>query len=241
MKTVVSYLQKHFDISVPGDITWAHAVNSQQKLQVAQNDPQIMMLEVDVIISDNGDVVLGHPPATDSDLSFAAFIQAVAGTRQGIKLDLKDPEVLIPCLNILRDSGLHQPVLLNAGVVPGNDGLPPKFRTNGFFAACKKLYPQGIVSPDWTNDYAPLTEENIDAMQIACRDIDQATFPVNARLLPFAWAPLARLIQRDGYSLTIWDGKPVDKYLHLWLQEHTDPAKVSYDCFDEEGKRLRWW
>jgi len=241
MKDVVSYLQQQYTLNVLGDITWAHAVNNRQKLQVALNNPQIMMLEVDVMVSSNGEIILGHPPVTDSDLSFAAFVAAVSESRQGIKLDLKEPETLIPCLNILRESGLRQPVLLNAGILPGNDGAPPKFNAAGFFALCKKLYPQGILSPDWTNNYAPLTEKNIDDMLALCAGIEQITFPVNARLLPFAWKPLSRLIARDGYSLTIWDGKPVDKYLLLWLQENTDPAKVSYDCFDESGKRLRWW
>ena len=215
MKDVVSYLQKHYAINVLGDVTWAHAVNNRQKLQTALNDPQVMMLEVDVMISSSGEIVLGHPPVTDSNLSFDAFIAAMAESRQGIKLDLKEPETLIPCLNILRASNLRQPVLLNAGIVPGNDGEPPKFNAAGFFALCKKLYPEGILSPDWTNTYAPLTEKNIDDMLALCAGIKQITFPVNARLLPFAWTPLSRLIQPDGYTLTIWDGKPVDKYLHL--------------------------
>ncbi|GLV53891.1 hypothetical protein KDH_07420 [Dictyobacter sp. S3.2.2.5] len=241
MKDVMSYLKEHYDIDVLGDITWAHAVNSQQRLRDTLNNPQIMMLEVDVILSANGEVVLGHPPVLDSDLHFDAFIDTVANSRQGIKLDLKDPEVLLPCLTKLRDSGLRQPVLLNAGVVPGNDGMPPKFNTMGFFAACKKLYPQGILSPDWTNEYAPLTEKNIDAMLNFCQDFEQVTFPVNARLLPFSWTQLTRLLQHDGYSLTIWDGKPVDKYLKLWLRENTDPTRVCYDCADENGQTLHWW
>jgi hypothetical protein len=191
-----------------------------------------MILEVDVIISSSGDAVLGHPPTTESDLSFEAFIQAVASSKQGIKLDIKDPEVLIPCLTTLRTSGLQQPVLLNAGILPGEDGHPPKFSAIGFFAACKKLYPQGILSPDWTN---------IDAMLAFCQGVEQITFPVNARMVPFSWVPLTRLIQHEGYSLTIWDSKPVDKFLLLWLQEHTNPAKVCYDCVDENSKRLKWW
>ncbi|WP_201362665.1 FAM151A/B family protein [Dictyobacter formicarum] len=241
MRDVVSYLQEHYDIKVLGDITWSHAVNSQQRLQDVLNDPQVMMLEVDVILSSSGEVVLAHPPAQDSDLRFDTFINIMIGSRQGIKLDMKDPEVLIPCLTLLRDSGLQQPVLLNAGVVPGNDGYPPKFSTRGFFAACKKFYPRGILSPDWTNEYTPLSGENIDAMLGACEDFEQVTFPVNARMLPFSWPHLTRLLQHDGYSLTIWDGKPVDKYLRLWLQENTDPAKVCYDCVDENGKPLSWW
>lgn len=239
MKSVVSYLQKHFVLQMFGDITWAHAVNTKTKLQHALNNPEIMMLEVDVRISSDGEAVLAHPPATDSDLSFAEFLHAMLDSHQGIKLDLKDPEILLPCLTMLRESNLHQPVLLNAGILQGQGGYPPQFSAAGFLASWKKLYPQAILSPDWTAH--PYAQENIEEMLAFCAGIEEITFPVNARLLPDSWPQVSQLIQQAGYTLTVWDGQPVDKDLLRWLREHTDPAKVCYDCHDEQNQRLKWW
>jgi hypothetical protein len=241
MKDLLTYFQQYYQIKYLGDITWAHAVNSKERLQRFLNDPQIMMLEVDVIISSKGEAVLAHPPATDSDLSFAEFVQTMVKSKQGIKFDFKDPEILIPCLTQLREINVSQPVLLNAGILQGHGGHQPKFSATGFLALCKKLYPRGILSPDWTSDGSPYTQKMVDDMLAVCQGISQITFPVNARLLPASWQYISRLTEPDGYSLTIWDGKLVDEPLRRWLQENTDPAKTCYDCSDIHNNRLRWW
>ena len=74
-----------------------------------------------------------------------------------------------------------------------------------------------------------------------CKDNEQVTFPIEVRLLPSSWTLLSQLLQRDQYSLTAYSGVPVTSALLRWLQENTDPARTSYDCFDEQGRRLRWW
>jgi Uncharacterized conserved protein (DUF2181) len=243
MHDVLSYLQKYYPIKILGDITWSHATNSQEKLQIALNDPQLMMIEVDVRVNPEGNPVLAHPPAVDSDLSFAEFIQIMANHHQGIKLDFKDAEILIPCLTILRESNLQQPVLLNAGILQGYRSYPPKFSAVGFMALCKKIYPRGILSPDWTLYQDPYTKENIDEMLELCHShgIRQITFPIRTSDLPISWEHLSRLIEDDGYTITAWDGKPVSKDLLQWLQENIDPTKVCFDCFDENHNRLKWW
>jgi hypothetical protein len=241
MKDLLTYFQQYYQVKYLGDITWAHAVNSKERLQRFLNDPQTMMLEVDVIISAKGEAVLAHPPATDSDLSFAEFVQTMATSKQGMKFDFKDPEILIPCLTQLRENNVSQPVLLNAGILQGNGGHQPKFSATGFLALYKNLYPQGILSPDWTSDGSPYTQQMVDDMLALCQEIPQITFPVNARLLPASWQYISQLTEPDGYSLTIWDGKPVDEPLRRWLQENTDPTKTCYDCSDTHNDRLRWW
>jgi hypothetical protein len=239
MKAILPYLHEHYHIDRLADITWAHATNNQERFQQALQDPQIMVLEADVMLSAHGDIIMAHPPASDSDLHFDAFLQGVSRSKQAIKLDFKNPEVLIPCLQALQHSSLTQPVLLNADIAWGDHA--PKFNGPGFIAVCKNLYPQGILSPDWANSGVPYTQANIDDMLDLCRDNEQVTFPVEARLLPSSWTLLPQLLQRDQYSLTIWCGVPITSELLLWLQEHTDPSRVSYDCFDEQGHRLRWW
>lgn len=237
MQAILPYLHEHYGIDTLGDITWAHAVNSQERLQRYLHDEQTMILEVDVRLSARGEVVLAHPPALDSDLSFTEFLRAVAGSPQGIKLDLKDAEVLIPCLVALKESdAVRQPVIMNAGLVGVTRA--PKFNPTSFVAACRKFYPQAILSPDWEDNGGAYTAEQIDAMLAYCQGVEHVTFPVNARRLRFSLEQVTRLLQPEGYSLTIWDGTPVDEDLRLWLLKHTDPAKVSYDCADEQGQRL---
>jgi hypothetical protein len=239
MKAILPYLQEHYHIDRLGDITWAHAVNNQELFQRALHDPEIMILETDVMLSAQGEIIMAHPPARDSDLGFDEFLQSMSQSKQAIKLDFKDPEILIPCLQALKESDITQPVLLNADIVWGN--YVPKFNGPGFIAVCKNLYPQGILSPDWANSGVPYTQENIDAMLDLCKDNEQVTFPIEARLLPSSWTLLVQLLQRDQYSLTIWCGVPVTAELLHWLQDHTDPDRVSFDCVDEQGRRLRWW
>ena len=236
MKEVLLHLQKYFNIATLGDITWAHAVNSQAKLQRFLHDPQTMIIEADIRISPRGDAVVTHPPEVDSDLSFEALLQAIASSKQCLKLDFKDPEILYPCLIKLSEARLVQPVIVNADVLQGHGGYRSKFNAPGFLALCKQLYPQGILSPGWTThpDIA-YTQDNIDEMLALCQDIAQVTFPIRARLLPASWEHVSRLLQHDGSSLTIWNGEPVDEELHRWLQVHTDTTKTCYDLVYKKG------
>lgn len=243
MKEVITYLQKHYQISTLGDVTWAHAVNSKEKLSRFLHDPQTMMLEADIRISPRGDAVVAHPPAVDSDLRFEELLAAMVSSKQGIKFDFKDPEILIPCLTKLQDASLQQPVYVNGDILQGNRGFPPKFSAVGFLALCKDIYPEGILSIGWTTHSGPdaaYTKENVDEMLSLCQDIEHATFPIRASLLPYSWKHLVRLIEREGYSLTIWNAEPVETDLFNWMRDNVDPAKAFYDLSDENKNPVRF-
>ena len=240
MKTLITYLREQYHIDNLGDVTWAHAVNSKAKLNRFLHDPATMILEVDIRISPQGDVVAAHPPAYDSDLSFDELLQAMATSRQGLKLDFKDPEALYPGLTRLKEVALPQPILLNADVLQNNPEYAPKSSAVAFLALCQKIYPQGILSPGWTTAASvPYTREKIDQMLALCRDVQQATFPVRASLLPASWEQLTRLLQPDGYSLTIWNAEPVEEDLLAWMRANTDPARTLYDLSDREKNPIR--
>ncbi|HLZ58705.1 MAG TPA: DUF2181 domain-containing protein [Ktedonosporobacter sp.] len=244
MRELVSYLQAHYSVHTLGEITWSHAVNSREKLQRFLQHPGTMMIETDIRLSRHGQIIAAHPPAIDSDLSFSDLLQEIAGTTKAIKLDFKDPEILIPSLTQLREAGLHQPVMLNADILQGNRTGPPKFNAAGFLALCKMLYPQGLLSPGWTTRSgleASYTDANIDEMLELCRDIPQLTFPVRASLLPTSWKVLTRLIEPEGYSLTIWNAEPIDKDLQAWIHDNTDPTRTFYDFVDEKKEPVQFW
>jgi Uncharacterized conserved protein (DUF2181) len=242
MNEVVSYLQEHYHVRTAGDVTWGHAINSKERLDQYLNNPEIMMLEADIRISSQGYAIAAHPPMLESDLSFEELLHRVSTSKQGLKLDFKDPEILFPCLMMLREADLKQPVLLNADILQGNMAASSKFNAAGFIAACQNVYPRGILSVGWTTYYDPensYTRENVDEMLALCANVEQITFPVLSHFLPNSWAQMERLIGKDGYSLTIWGG-PVDEQLHKWLIENTDPRKTFYDVFSIEGKELRF-
>ena len=91
MLGILPYLHEYYHIDKLGDITWAHAVNNQERFQQALHDPRIMVMETDVMLSARGEIIMAHPPARDSDLSFKEFIQSMARSKQAIKLDFKNP------------------------------------------------------------------------------------------------------------------------------------------------------
>lgn len=92
---------RYFALNKTSDIVWAHAVNSQEYLERSLADPNIHMLEADVLLSHEGQVIMAHPPALQSDLMFSDFIIGVCMHNQihperpkGVKLDFKVPVVV---------------------------------------------------------------------------------------------------------------------------------------------------
>lgn len=244
MKDALCYLQEHYMLRRLGDITWAHAVNSQEKLRCALADPQIMMIESDIRVAPTGEIIATHPPLEESDLSFDELLEAVQTTRQGLKLDFKDAEAILPCLTQLRKRQMQRPVVLNANILQGMGGWPPKLKATEFLAWCQEVYPQGILSIDWTMGYysTNYSRENVEEMLGLCHEyhLQQVTFPVRATYLPASWEHVARLLQVEGYSLTVWDVLPLSKDIVRWLRDTTDPARVCYDCQDENGEPFRF-
>lgn len=245
MRDILHYFQELFRAKRLGDLTWAHAVNSQERLQRALADPRIMVIESDIRVSAAGEVIAAHPPRVESDLSFDALLEAVQVSKQGLKLDFKDEEAVLPCLNQLQSRQMRQPVLLNADILQGMGARSPTVRANEFLHQCKDLYPQGFLSIGWTTGRSPVTpyaRENVDEMLKLCRDhgLQQVTFPVRAAYLPSSWPHIARLLPVEGYSLTIWDSGPLSPELVHWLRTETDPTLVCYDCQDEHGEPFRF-
>lgn len=244
MKELLGYFNTNFGAEQLGDITWAHAVNNKLKLSKTVNDPDIMFVESDIRRSISGTIVAAHPPETESDLTLTDLIKALQTSIKGLKLDFKDPEIFADSLRLLLDADLKQPVLLNAGILQGNGAPLPKFDAAGFIATCKREYPKGILSVDWTSTDTPgsyYSEKNIDEMLMLCRDFETVTFPVRALYLPNSWNNLQRLIKREGYSLTVWNNEPVNDELKDWIRENTDPKKTMYDFINSERESVRLW
>lgn len=234
----MNYLKLHYGITNPGEVTWAHAVNSREKLEAALSDPFLMMIESDIRISPLGIPVAVHPPETESDLRFDYLIHQIRTSKKGLKLDFKDPEALIPCLQLLEELQLEQPVILNADILQGNNADISKFSPEAFLALSKKYNTSAMLSVGWTTLDHPsfgYTQQNINEMREFVKLHEEITYPVRATLLPNSLQHLSLLTQQEGHTLTIWNHEPVSKELGEWIKSNTDPDKTFYD-FIYEGK-----
>jgi Uncharacterized conserved protein (DUF2181) len=229
---LLSYFAPRYGVTRLAEITWAHAVNTQARLAHACASAA-MMLECDVRASPTGAIILAHPPETTSDLTFAALLDAVRPLDKGIKLDFKDPAVVLACLEALRAAPPAQPVLLNADIVQGQGAGPPAVDGAGFIAACARLYPRGILSLGWTTTAPPAggyTADNVRAMLEQCAGRAGIVFPVRASLLPGSWAALQLLTRHPGSVLSLWDSDPVNAARYSWITTHLPRGDYLYDC-----------
>jgi hypothetical protein len=225
---------KYFGVDKLGEITWFHGTNSQQALIEALGR-KVHFIETDVMLNHLGKIICAHPPNTDSDLTLNdLFWRTHTKTPIGIKLDLKHPEILWPSLVQLNDYKFESPVILNADILQGNGAEPARFHPEAFLVICQNYlsyHLRTIVSPGWTTAVGkPYTKKNVDEMISLCQSLDDVTFPVRLSLMEESWLELQRLIERDGWTLTVWSGTdPVTEEQRQWLKDNVDPMKALID------------
>jgi hypothetical protein len=214
-----------------GDIKWAHAVNNANYLAQSLANPYVDFLEVDISISDNGDLIAAHY-SNESDLSFDVLLNKVKESNKGLKLDFKDQKALLPCLKQLQSTDLHQPVILNADILTAQNApeaiMPPEW----FVINCQNYYSRGILSPGWRTNPDPkatYTAEDIEKMQLLFSGISKVTFCVRALMLPGSWNNAKKLLDDSSRTLTVWETKPVNNELKDWIVKNTDPKRCFYD------------
>ncbi|XP_068150360.1 protein FAM151B isoform X2 [Drosophila tropicalis] len=190
------------------DISWAHAVNSQQLLDAALSG-DIDFIEADIVlgkINDEGEdlPVMAHPPATISDITLEDFLNQIKdyndaheGAEKGVKLDFKSIEVFEGSLDILDVTipNMSYPIWLNADILSGpveqNKTVPVD--PDRFFAGCMR-YKQAVLSIGWTTNWGAdfregeYTQDQCDAMldtlksnNVLSKELAMGiTFPVRA-------------------------------------------------------------
>jgi hypothetical protein len=212
-----------------GDIKWAHAVNNVNYLEQTLANPDVDFFEVDISISHNGEPIAAHY-SNESDLTFENLLNNVKGFDKGIKLDFKEQKAILPCLRNLQANQLHQPVILNADILSTENAPRATISPEEFINNCQEFYPNGLLSIGWrTNNDSNYTNEDIDKMLQLCRNIKVVTFPVRASILPRSWENVKKILEKDGYTLTIWNSEPLDSNLKKWIDQNTDPKKCFYD------------
>ena len=154
-----SRMLEFFSLTDGIDLKFAHAVNSRSKLNKALTDPDIMVLEADILIDPLHNIpIMAHPPANSSDLTLVQFLASVFGytSLKGVKLDFKQIAVVEPSLQILEESkGNHSgrlpPIILNADILEGPEN-PSSVPVDAqkFLALCQKYDRTSMLSPGWT-------------------------------------------------------------------------------------------
>jgi hypothetical protein len=247
---------EYFNKTNAKDITWAHAVNSQNKLkEFLKTD--ILMFEADVIMRYNRNVtepVMAHPPANNSDLTLKAFLNSLKPTRKGIKLDFKTIMALEPAMLLLQSvyDSTDKPLWLNADILKGpgtNSGSNPPVDANDFITTCTSTYPNATLSLGWTTGwYAGIesegyTQDMVKEMERICRNTTQIiTFPIRAIYVRQSWKPLKWLLDTSSrYTLTIWSAVDDDVEVDdlVWLTKQIDKRRLYLDLPPELDDAFR--
>lgn len=224
-------LLQYCGVTSIGEIRWAHAVNSQQRLVDALEDGSIHFLEVDINVSSDQVIAATHEAGGETDLTFETLIKNVRSSRKGLKLDFKNDAVIAECLDMLRDAALTQPVILNADILSVKAADPTEIDGSRFIANANQKCPDRLLSLGWrTSDTSPsYTVQDIEHMLRLCVQLPEVTFPARASMLPNSWTALSKLLDGTQHSLTIWDINPVDAELQKWIEKETDPKRCFYD------------
>ncbi|XP_067949751.1 uncharacterized protein [Watersipora subatra] len=230
--------------------TWAHAVNSQAKLDSALQ-AGVNGIEADVILKNEGTIdqellpIMAHPPALRSDITLRLFLhQTIVGDSM-IKLDFKSissVELSLQILSQLSDQ-IKVPVWLNADILkgPGNVGLPPVDATSFLKKIETSQFKHYTLSLGWTSSVEVLQsyswEHVYDMYKLLKPRIvssQSITFPVNAALLRGSIIPLKWLCEQFDSSLTIWQSQAHVEISELVYARIKFPKnKIYYDLQEE--------
>ncbi|XP_014244685.1 protein FAM151B isoform X2 [Cimex lectularius] len=233
-------------------VTWAHGVNSREKLQRELNG-SAMMIEADVVlgtlIGDRSQQlipIMAHPPENTSDLSLEMFIVMFLDSQaaKGMKLDFKSREAFSASENILEEHLINTsyqfeyPIWLNADIIRGpvnskKEPVDPDF----FLSACVTKFPIAMPSVGWTTEYGngidtgSYTPEIISDMTEALNRnlvVKPVTFAVRAGLAAQSYDALTNLIGSSvpGTTLTIWCSSPNDVTDMVLLRKLIDDIGV---------------
>ncbi len=232
----IAAFEKFFN-KVPGEILWAHAVNSKARLQqVVQNSTDFV--ESDINFTQENKLVIAHPPHTTSDLRLNDLVTSIKNSKLGLKLDFKHPEAVTQSLNAIQ--GLTNPVVLHADILQGVGARIPLFDAETFVTECQRYYPSGLISLGWTTTPNPkqlYSIESIKKMTKISEGLDLVTICVRANKLQQSWKLLLPLLEKENVILTIWTNDPYSEATTTWIKANTDPKKTFYDLSDNNNQK----
>ncbi|XP_011702125.1 PREDICTED: protein FAM151B isoform X2 [Wasmannia auropunctata] len=251
--------------NVKGNLTkivWAHAVNSQAKLEKALSSGDVMMLEADVVMGKLNNTnntseipIMAHPPNTESDLSLEEFLNITnTNGSKGIKLDFKTNDAFNNSKSILKkwQPILKRPVFLNADILSGPVNATLPLVGKEFIKEANDIIPDAILSIGWTTRYGKefnITKGRYSAEQLKkmvdtvaeSRVTQPVTYPVRAGLAVNDIDAMKALLKNTkNATLTIWsaEGDSVDPAKLSKLIKEVDIDKVYVDVPNDLRSKL---
>ncbi|KAJ3391768.1 hypothetical protein HDU84_005330 [Entophlyctis sp. JEL0112] len=206
----------------PADHVWAHAANTVEDLSAAMADVTISAIEADVILSSWGLAVMGHPPATDGELSIDEFLSRIRDRGWHIdgrivKLDFKTHAAFDASELSVRayaaDGAAGCELWVNADLLQGPMGAQAPFDAPRFVRQVGLMGHSVVLSAGWTTTAAtaddarsPYTEAMVDTMAALVEaHKGPLTFPVRAQGFVASTNSLTRLVAaRESRCLTLW-------------------------------------
>lgn len=146
----------------PADQQWRHSTTSVAMLMDALRNDTITAIETDVLMGYDTSVdplhehaeipITAHPPAIESDLSMATFVDMATSNnenkehrvlRKHVKLDFKELQVIEPSLKEVTkfpvDANSNM-IYLNADILPGpGNREDANIEANAFLSTCLRL------------------------------------------------------------------------------------------------------
>lgn len=215
----------------PGDIGWVHGANSRQALLGALADPRVQFIEGDISVV-GGEIIMAHPPVTESDLSFETWLDLTVGAGKGAKLDFKSRDAVEHCLAYAEKYAAGRiPLCANSDVLIGPGGGQPPCRPDDFVGLCTRLLPQAFLSLGWTVEAGAsgYSGEMLEEMLESLAGVDAAvTLCFFAGYLREAWPRLEEILAESEYTFTVW-GRIDDPSLVTWIRENTPAERCFYD------------
>jgi len=190
-------------------------------------------------------VMMVHPPDRDSNLLFVDWAAYALDRRKGIKLDLKNPDVIALCFDYLASRSLPAPVVINADVFQGPGGSEPIIDPGELISACSKLPFIPLLSLGWTSTVKSglrYTTPSIELARELGRSYDgPVTFAIRTCYLKESWDDICRLTEDEGSTLTLWNGSedPLTKGQSEWIERTLDPAFYFCDLVSTSWNPIR--
>ncbi|KDO23343.1 hypothetical protein SPRG_11657 [Saprolegnia parasitica CBS 223.65] len=223
----------------PMRVHWAHAVNSQAQLTDAL--ARGLALEADVQLSPENVLIMAHPPANTSDLTFEMFLARASASNCIVKLDFKTRAAFEAALSNLTaaPASLRRRIWLNADILRGSEAPAPSFDAAQFVAQATACHTDKL-SVGWTTSAASVeyTSAMVDEMLQLLQGVNaSATLPIKASLVRRSWPALERVYTNSTHGLTLWSNDALSDDEMTWLHTtlETTPALRGRTYYDLAG------
>lgn len=224
----VAKLLDYFDLRFPTQINWAH--NADKVYEIGQAlVTSIQMIEIDVfnyfMYKNNvysHEAAVGHSAFDDSyadlllkDVLYVINNHTKRGRRKGIKIDLKDPQVVIPTFNAVKEEldEVGLPIVFNADIF-GPRGGKNSFTSHisEFLQQCQNI-PDAIISLGWqrsSDRKIRMTSKMVTSMLKTVKDLNRPVifpFHINDIKRSDNWINVQLLLAPNNHFLMIWCDK----------------------------------